>query len=305
LKSGDIDWPSSCLNQGVINSFSVDVEDYFQTECMAPYAPRYTWESLPSRVVQSTSRLLDLFDEFEVKGTFFFLGWVAERYPALVRRAVERGHEIGCHSYAHHPVFRLTPESFRADTLLAKQLIEDAAGVAVKFYRAPSFSIVRSCSWAFAVLSELGFTQDSSVHPISHPTYGNPNAPRRPWQTASGIVEYPIATWRVLGRNLPVGGGAYLRIFPYQFVKTGVRSLNREGLPAVLYLHPWEIDPGQPRIATALKSRLRQYTGLESMESKLRHLMADFKLAPITQAFANVPLLQAPMFGQIARAEAA
>lgn len=289
----------------MINSISVDVEDYFQTECMARYAPRYTWESLPSRVVQSTHRLFDLFDEFGVKGTFFFLGWVAERFPALVRRAVESGHEIGCHSYAHHPVYRLTPETFRADTLRSKQVIEDAAGVAVSFYRAPSFSIVRSSSWAFAILQELGFTQDSSVHPISHPTYGNPNAPRRPWRTASGIIEYPIATWRMLGRNFPIGGGAYLRIFPYQFVKTGVQSLNRERLPAVLYLHPWEIDPQQPRIATALKSRMRQYTGLHSMETKLRHLMTDFELAPISEAFANVTLLQAPFLGQIARAEAA
>ena len=181
---------------------------------MVPYAPRYTWEHFPSRVVHNTHRLFDLFEEFGVKGTFFFLGWVAERHPSLVRRAVDLGHEIGCHSYAHHPVYRMTPVAFRSDTARAKQVIEDAAGKAVDFYRAPSFSIIPSCNWAFDVLGELGFTRDSSVHPIAHPTYGNPSAPRQPYRITSEITEYPIATWRLLGRNFPIGGGAYLRIFP-------------------------------------------------------------------------------------------
>ncbi len=287
--------PRLALRAAVLNSISIDVEDYYQTECMVPYAPRYTWENLPSRVVHNTTRLFDLFDEFGVKATFFFLGWVAERYPALVRRAVELGHEIGCHSYAHHPVYRMTPVAFRSDTARAKQVIEDAAGKAVDFYRAPSFSIIPSCYWAFDVLGELGFTRDSSVHPVAHPTYGNPSAPRQPFRTNSGVAEYPIATWRLWGRNLPIGGGAYLRIFPYQYIKTGLKSLNREGHPAVIYLHPWEIDADQPRIATARKARLRQYTGLGATESKLRRLMKEFHLTTIEKAFADVPLLDAPL----------
>ncbi len=256
--------------------------------------------------MQNTTRLFDLFDEFGVKGTFFFLGWVAERYPSLVRKAVELGHEIGCHSYAHHPVFRMTPEAFKTDTVRAKRAIEDAGGIGVDFYRAPSFSIVRSSRWAFDILAELGFTRDSSIHPVPHPTYGNPQAPRRPFRTASGIIEYPIATWRVCGRNLPMGGGAYLRIFPYQYIKTGLNSLQREGLPGALYLHPWEIDAGQPRIATARKARMRQYTGLAATESKLRRLMRDFQLTTMSQAFANVAPLNVPMLdGLVPQPEAA
>ncbi len=173
----------------MINALTIDVEDYFQTECMAPYAPRYTWKSLPSRVVGNTERLLELLSELRVKATFFFLGWVAEQFPSLVRKAIAGGHEIACHSYAHHPVFRISPSHFRADTLRAKRAIEDAGGVQVDCYRAPSFSIIPSCYWAFEVLAELGFSRDSSINPVAHPTYGNPAAPRGPWVVNSAILE--------------------------------------------------------------------------------------------------------------------
>lgn len=264
------------------NAISVDVEDYFQTEAMSSVAHRKNWGSFPSRVELSTRSLFDLFGRFDVKATFFFLGWVAERFPGLVREACGLGHEVGCHSYWHHPVFRLTAEEFREDTRMAKQAIENVTGEAVAGYRAPNFSINDSTPWAYSILEELGFEYDSSIYPIRHALYGNPSARRHPYRVGTRLMELPLATWRVFNQNLPVAGGAYLRILPYALMGNGVRVLNqKEHIPAVLYLHPWEVDFGQPRLPAPWKSRMRQYIGLAGMQSRLERLATQFKLGRI------------------------
>ena len=263
--------------------FSVDVEDYFQVEAFSDVVDRSAWDGFAPRVESSTRRLLDLADEGSVRGTFFVLGWIAERFPALVREIAARGHELACHSYWHRRVDTLEPAEFRDDTARAKRAIEDAASVRVDGYRAPSYSITRRSLWAFEVLAELGFAYDSSIFPIHHDTYGIPDAPRTPFRvaTAAGeIVEFPIATFRLLGRtNFPCAGGGYLRLFPFWYTRLGVARAAREGVPVVAYVHPWEVDPGQPRIAGRLASRLRHYTNLTGNESKVRRLLA---LGPFT-----------------------
>ena len=264
------------------NAISVDVEDYFQTEAMSTIAPRSRWETFPSRVTSNTEALFELFARYDVHATFFYLGWVAERFPQLVRKTQELGHEVGCHSDWHHPVFRLSAEEFRQDTYRAKGLIEDAIGAPIAGYRAPNFSIVQSVPWAYPILEELGFGYDSSVYPIRHDFYSNHDAQRHPSLVGKCLLELPVATWRVFGQNLPIGGGAYLRILPYPLMKNGLDSINKdEQMPAVLYLHPWEIDPLQPRLKASWKSRMRQYTGLARMKSKLERLLQDFALGSI------------------------
>jgi polysaccharide deacetylase family protein (PEP-CTERM system associated) len=259
------------------NIASVDVEDYFQVEAFAGSIDRSAWDSYACRVEGNTHRLLDLFDECAVKGTYFVLGWIAERYPQLLREIASRGHELGCHSYWHRCVYRLTPGEFREDTQRAKGLIEQSAGVAVRGYRAPSFSITGRSLWAFDILAELGFTYDSSVFPVSHDVYGLPGAPRSPFvvSTESGaVIEYPMATFRLGGtRNLPVGGGGYLRIFPWWYTDVGVRRAWGEGVPVVSYIHPWEVDADQPRLRGPLKSRLRHYTNLARTQERWRKLV--------------------------------
>ena len=264
------------------NAISVDVEDYFQTEAMSSVAPRKHWNSFPSRVESSTRGLLDLFARFDIKATFFFMGWVAERFPGLVRETDSLGHEVGCHSYWHHPVFRLTSKEFREDTRRAKQAIENATGKSIAGYRAPNFSINNSTPWAYAILEELGFEYDSSVYPVRHSLYGNHSARRYPYRVGTRLMELPLATWRVFNHNLPVAGGAYLRILPYALVKYGVRAINKdEKMPAVLYLHPWEVDPGQPRLPALWKSRMRQYIGLNGMKARLERLLMQYELGTI------------------------
>jgi len=266
----------------ITNAISVDVEDYFQTEAMSAVAPRKNWNHFPSRVEFSTRALLDLFAEFEVKATFFFLGWVAERFPGLVREARNAGHEVGCHSYWHHPVFRITAKEFWEDTLRAKQAIENATGEAVVGYRAPNFSINDSTPWGYPILEELGFEYDSSIYPVRHSLYGNHSAQRYPYRVGTRLMELPLATWRVFHHNVPVAGGAYLRILPYGLMGHGVRVINKkENIPAVLYLHPWEIDSCQPRLPAAWKSRMRQYIGLNGMRSRLERLLKQFRLGTI------------------------
>jgi polysaccharide deacetylase family protein (PEP-CTERM system associated) len=258
--------------------FSVDVEDYFHVEAFAGRIDRRNWGDFECRVERNTEHILDLLDDCHVRATFFILGWVAERYPKLVRRIAERGHELACHSYWHRLVYKLSPEEFRDDTSLAKNTIEQAAGVRVHGYRAPSFSIISRSAWALDVLAELGFQYDSSVFPVSHDVYGVSSSPRGPFreETPFGpIVEFPLATFRYgIGPNLPVAGGGYLRILPYWYTKAGVERAWREGLPVVSYIHPWELDPEQPRLPGPLKSRLRHYTNLRMAEKRLRMLLA-------------------------------
>ncbi len=268
------------------NAISVDVEDYFHPTEVQGGVPPERWSAMPSRVDEATRRLLDCFGRHGVQGTFFILGWVAERHPGLIRDIAAAGHEIGCHSHMHQLVYSLTPEAFEADTRQAMEAIEAASGVRTRIYRAPSYSITRESWWALEVLARLGFTIDSSVYPIVHDRYGIPGFSRfpAPVETPAGsILEVPVATVKLSsGRVAPVGGGGYLRLLPYRYTAAGVRRVNRDdGQPACLYLHPWEVDPGQPRLARGLVARLRTYTGLGGMLGKLDRLFGEFEFGPI------------------------
>jgi len=260
---------------------SVDVEDYFQVEAFAGQVSRESWERWPSRVVENTQRVLDLFDAHQARGTFFFVGWVAARFPNLVREAQARGHEIACHSYWHRPVYSLTPQEFREDTRRAKRVIEDACGAAVQGYRAPSWSITKDSLWALEILAEERFTYDSSIYPIHHDLYGVPGAKRFPYthRCAKGLKlrEFPPATLRFAGTNFPAAGGGYLRIFPASYTEMAFRKFEALGERAVVYLHPWELDPHQPRIRGSLKSQLRHYTNLARMEGRVKAILKRHK----------------------------
>jgi polysaccharide deacetylase family protein (PEP-CTERM system associated) len=261
--------------QGII---SVDIEEYFQVEAFARVIHRDSWSAYPSRVEQNTVRVLDLLDSLDIKATFFILGWVADRFPGLVREIVGRGHEPGCHSYWHRLVYELTPDQFRRDAVRAKNAIEQAAGGRVYGYRAPSFSITPESTWALEVLRDIGFLYDSSIFPIWHDVYGFRNTPRSPFRltTPSGdLLEFPLTTFRLKwGPVLPVAGGGYLRILPRWYTRFGVRQAWQEGLTVVSYVHPWEFDPEPPRLNGPVRSRLRHYTNLQKTESRLRELMA-------------------------------
>ena len=256
---------------------SVDVEDYYHVEAFSDRIPRSSWPDYPSRVEANTLRLLDMFDEVGAKATFFFLGWVAERCPSLVREVVERGHEPACHSYWHRLIYSLEPEEFREDTVRAKDVIEQAGGSEVTGYRAPSYSVTRKSLWALDVLAECGFRYDSSIFPVRHDTYGIPDAPRSPFrlETKGGeLVEYPLTTFRFpVGPNLPVAGGGYLRLLPLFYTKMGRWMSRGEGLPLILYIHPWEIDPDQPKMEGRVKSKLRHYTNLGRTYDRLKTLL--------------------------------
>lgn len=263
---------------------SVDVEDYFQVESFSDTVKREEWDSRPGRVLDNTRKVLDLFDECGVKGTFFVLGWVAEKHPDLVREIAGRGHELAVHSYWHRLVFSLKPEEFRSDTRRAKDTIEQASGVSVAGYRAPSYSVTERSLWAMEILVEEGFGYDSSIYPIHHDVYGIPSAPRKPFRhrTASGdLVEFPITTFRLwAGPNIPVGGGGYLRLFPFWFTRLGMRRAAHEQLTLVTYMHPWEIDPGQPRLPGRWLSQFRHYRNLNRMADRLRALSGELDYRP-------------------------
>lgn len=260
------------------NGLSVDVEDWFQVGAFETTIRRAEWEGLERRVEGNTDRVLDLFAEAGVQGTFFTLGWVAERHPRLIRRIAEAGHEVASHGWDHARVFTLTPDQFRVDLARARAALEDAAGVAVNGYRAPSFSIDRRTPWAHAVLAEAGYCYSSSVAPIAHDHYGWPDAPRTPFRPLpeAGLIELPITIARVLGREVTAGGG-FFRLLPQRVTNRAVRAANAAGEAAIFYFHPWEIDPDQPRVAGApLKSRLRHYARLGAMAGKLRRLTAAY-----------------------------
>ena len=285
------------LSTRIRNGMSVDVEDYFHTEAMSMVVPRGSWNSMPCRVERNTQRLFELFATHGVRGTFFFLGWVAERYPGLVRKARALGHELGCHSYWHRLIYKLSPAEFREDTHRAKAVIEDAAGVQVCGYRAPSFSLRPGTEWAADILAEAGFTYDSSVHPIVHDVYDNCHAPRHPYRLSlakNALLEIPISTVRVCNRNLPFSGGGYFRVFPYAYVRWAMRRVNHlENRPTVFYLHPWEIDPAQPRLRTSGRSGFRQYTGLKKTVALLQRLLSEFSFGPLEEVFAGVEIASA------------
>jgi len=267
------------------NAVTIDLEDYYQVSAFSKEAVVEQWDTFASRIEQNTEKLLSIFDEKGTRATFFTLGWVARKHPKMVREIAGRGHEIACHSNVHRSVFTMAREEFREDTLQAKQLLEDIAGVSVRGYRAPSFSIKRNSLWAYEVLAELGFSYDSSVFPIKHPNYGWPRAPRSPFavRTTSGtIVEFPMPALELAGARAPIGGGAYLRLLPYWYTRWGIQYMNRkEERPACVYLHPWELDSEQPRLRVGLSARMRHYFGLRGTESKFRRVLGDFEMLPL------------------------
>jgi len=265
---------------------SIDVEDYFHVSVFDGIVPRSQWDTMESRVVRNTERLLDIFDEFEVHSTFFVLGWVGERHPDLVKTIASRGHEVASHGYAHRLVYDQTRAAFREDVRRAKAILEEASGRRVIGYRAPSYSITPRSLWALDVLIEEGHRYDASVFPVHHDRYGIPGSPRhahRLERSAGSIVEAPASTVRLAGVNLPIAGGGYFRLLPYMWTRWGIDRLNTvEQRPAIFYLHPWEIDPDQPRIAAAALSRLRHYRNLDKTEGRLRRLMRDFKFSTVS-----------------------
>lgn len=270
------------------NAFSIDVEDYFHVEALASAVDRRQWDGLEYRAETNTRRVLEVLAEENVRATFFILGWVARRSPGLVRDIHAAGHEVACHGLSHQRVYTQSPEVFAAETREAKEILEDAIGAPVKGYRAATYSVTKDSMWALPILEELGFSYDSSIFPIRHDLYGIPDAPRFPYRPGPGpLVEVPITTVEFLGHRLPAGGGGYFRLLPYAVFRAALRRVNeRDGMPAVFYCHPWEIDPAQPRVrGLPLKSRFRHYTNLHVMESRLRRLLRDFRWGRMDEAF--------------------
>jgi len=267
----------------------VDVEDYFQVQAFADVVPRAMWDSLPRRVEANTDRLLAQFARAGVHGTFFTLGWVAERHPALIRRIVAAGHELASHGYWHQLVSSQSPDAFRADILRAKAVLEDAGGVAVIGYRAPTFSVGPRTPWAFSVLAETGHRYSSSIYPVRHDLYGVPDAPRTAYRHPGGLLEIPMTTLRLGGVNLPCSGGGWFRLLPYRLFRAALRRCNAaQQSPGVFYTHPWEIDPDQPRVATPSPlSRFRHYNNLHRTEARLERLLRDFAWGRMDTLFAD------------------
>jgi polysaccharide deacetylase family protein (PEP-CTERM system associated) len=274
----------------ITNVMSVDVEDYFQVGAFEHTIARDAWEQWPCRVEANIERILALFARHGIHATFFTLGWIAERYPALVRAIVAGGHELASHGHGHQRASDLSPMAFREDVSRAKKLLEDLGGVPVAGYRAPSFSIGRANLWALDVLAEAGYRYSSSIYPIAHDHYGMPEAPRFPYRPEScpALLEMPPTTVPLAGRNLPAAGGGYFRLLPYAASRWLIGRVNRlEGRPTMFYFHPWELDPGQPRVPGApLKSRFRHYVNLNRMEDKLDRLCADFRWGRADQVYA-------------------
>ncbi|MEQ1869350.1 MAG: XrtA system polysaccharide deacetylase [Vicinamibacterales bacterium] len=276
---------------GIVNGMSIDVEDYFQVSAFDRVVSRADWGRLESRVVANTEGLLEMFATSRVRGTFFFLGWVAERFPALVKTVASAGHEIASHGFNHQLVYSLTEEEFRQDVRSSKRLLEDLTGQRVRGYRAPSFSVTKQSLWALDVLIDEGYEYDTSIFPVHHDRYGIADAPRHAHvitRQAGTIVEMPGSTTRLGGVNLPVAGGGYFRLLPYAWTRTGIARVNRsEGKPVVFYLHPWEIDPGQPRFHVPAATKIRHYTGLSSTRHRLLRLLKQFRFDTIESVLAG------------------
>ena len=267
--------------------FTVDVEEHFQVSALEPFVPRARWETLDSRVVENTRAILRLLAEHGHRGTFFTLGWVAERAPALVREIADHGHEVASHGWDHRKVTDETPEQFRSSVRRAKDVLEQITGTPVHGYRAPSFSIVRGREWALEILIEEGYSYDSSLFPIQRPGYGYATAQRDPHQlqiSGATLDEYPPVTLRKLGVNLPAAGGAYLRLLPLALVRAAIRQAEARSQPATLYIHPWEIDPDQPRFPVPTLTRIRHYGGLAQTSDRLRQLFRQFQFTSILDA---------------------
>ena len=271
----------------MLNAFTIDVEDYFQVAAFAKTIPVGDWDKWEFRVEGSTEKILAILDEAGVKGTFFVLGWIAERAPQLVKRIAACGHTVASHGTSHQFVHLQTEAEFREDVKTARKMLQDLSGQAVVSYRAPMFSITKKTPWAHRVLVEEGYLYDSSVFPIHHDLYGNPDAPTRIHriETESGsLLEFPPAIVKLLGQNIPVGGGGYFRLFPFAITRRMLQSINAAGNPFMFYLHPWEVDPDQPKVPGApLKSRFRHYLNLKRTASRLRRLLLAFPFAPMEE----------------------
>jgi polysaccharide deacetylase family protein (PEP-CTERM system associated) len=271
----------------IANALTVDVEDYFQVSALAPHIARADWERIPCRVERNVDTILSLLADSGARATFFTLGWIAERYPGLVRKIVAEGHELASHGYGHLRIHEQTPAEFAQDIRRARGVLEDLAGTEVKGYRAPSFSIGKRTLWAFECIAQAGYRYSSSVYPVRHDLYGMPDAPRFPYRPRADLLEIPVSTAAVLNRNLPAGGGGYFRLLPYAVSRALIRRVNQvERRPGVFYFHPWEIDPAQPRVAgTSVKTRFRHYVNLRRTEPRLRRLLRDFRWRRMDELF--------------------
>lgn len=277
------------------NALTVDVEDYFHVSAFAKSINQTDWDNLPLRVEKNTQRLLDLFDEVQVKATFFVLGWVADRNRTLIQEIAARGHEVACHGYSHQLVYNQTPELFREETIRSKNLLEDIIQAPVRGYRAASYSITKDSLWALDILAEAGFEYDSSIFPVRHDRYGIPDAKEIPHvlKTPQGhsLVEFPLSAAKIFKYKLPVAGGGYFRLYPYVLTKAGLSQINHRQQPFIFYLHPWEIDPDQPRIDASWFSRFRHYNNLDKCESRLRRLLLDFEFGTVWNVLNTLSLL--------------
>jgi polysaccharide deacetylase family protein (PEP-CTERM system associated) len=281
------------VRAGILNAMTVDVEDYFHVSAFAGVVSPAAWDSYESRVCRNTERLLEILEQAGVHATFFVLGWVAERFPDLVRRIHAAGHELASHSYDHGLVYDKTPDSFRDDLRRARTAIEQAAGVAVTGFRAPSYSVTTRSLWALDVLAAEGYTYDSSIYPIRHDRYGIPDWDRHIHKLdllGGTLWELPGSTVRRAGMNLPVGGGGYFRLMPYGWTRWGIGRINQEEQQrAVFYIHPWEVDPDQPQLNGSAMSRFRHYRNLDRTEARLRRLLAEFRFGTISEVLVDHP----------------
>lgn len=270
-----------------VNALTIDVEDYFQVSAFAPYIDRGTWDNIACRAPANVSRILDLLAKHSAKATFFTLGWIAERHPDIVRAILAGGHELGSHGYGHLRASEQTPAEFTDDIVRAKQMLEDLGGVAVKGYRAPSFSINQKNLWALDCIRDAGYRYSSSIYPVRHDHYGMPDAPRFAYASLPGLVEVPVTTVDLLNRHWPAGGGGYFRLLPYSLSRWLLKRVNRiDGEPCMFYFHPWELDPEQPRVAGIdAKTRFRHYLNLDRMQSRLEMLLEDFRWDRVDRVF--------------------
>jgi polysaccharide deacetylase family protein (PEP-CTERM system associated) len=275
------------LEQTMIeHHFTVDVEEYFQVSAFERWVPYERWTSMESRVVRSITQLLEMLEQHETRGTFFVLGWLADRYPQMVRDIAGAGHEVGSHGWDHLRVTHQTQDAFRASVASSRKLLQDLTGQPVAGFRAPSFSIVRGREWALDILLEEGYTYDSSLFPVRRRGYGYADGNRDPhWiqRPAGRLAEHPPATLRYAGVNIPAAGGGYFRIFPYQLVQAALRDAERRGVPGTFYIHPWEVDPDQPRLAVPWLTRVRHYAGLHRTAARLHRLLREFRFRPIAE----------------------
>lgn len=282
-------------SESVLNAFTVDVEDYFHVAALSGSIARKDWESIPPRVEDNTHRLLDIFEQHGAEATFFVLGWVAERFPALIQEIHRRGHEVACHGFSHTLVYEQSPEVFRAETVKAKSILEGLIGEPVVGYRAASYSITKRSLWALDIIAEIGFKYDSSIVPVHHDLYGIPGSEASPHRLATGngeLAEFPPTTVRLLGQNVPVGGGGYFRLYPYALTRYLLRrAANGASQPFIFYLHPWEIDPGQPRVKAGAVSTFRHYLNLDKCEMRLAQLLRDFSFGTVRNVLKGLNLL--------------